>query len=35
MCSVTGDVWIVTGINQDLKELQWRRFATGLFQPSA
>ena len=33
MCSVTGDVWIVTGINQDLKELQWRRFATGLFQP--
>ena len=33
MCSVTGDVWIVSGINEDLKELKWRRFATGLFQP--
>ena len=31
--SVTGDVWIVSGINDNLKELKWRRFATGLFQP--
>jgi len=33
ICSVTGDVWIVSGINESLKELKWRRFATGLFQP--
>lgn len=28
-----GDVWIVSGIDADLDELQWRRFATGLFDP--
>jgi glucose/arabinose dehydrogenase len=33
MCSVTGDVWIVSGIDESLKELKWRRYATGLFQP--
>ena len=33
MCSVTGDVWIVSGIDEELKELKWRRYATGLFQP--
>ncbi len=33
MCSVTGDVWIVSGIDEGLKELKWRRYATGLFQP--
>ena len=33
LCSVTGDVWVVGGINGDLKKLHWRRFATGLFQP--
>ncbi len=31
--SVTGDVWIVSGIDESLKELKWRRYATGLFQP--
>ena len=31
--SVTGDVWIVSGIDDSLKELKWRRYATGLFQP--
>jgi glucose/arabinose dehydrogenase len=29
----SGDVWIVSGINRDLKNLTWRRFATGLHQP--
>ena len=28
-----GDVWIVAGIDDDLDELRWQRFATGLFDP--
>jgi hypothetical protein len=28
-----GDVWIVSGIDGDLDRLEWRRFATGLFDP--
>lgn len=32
-CSIHGDVWQVTGIDEMLKSLTWRRFATGLFQP--
>ena len=28
-----GDVWIVSGIDADLHELHWRRFASGLFEP--
>ncbi len=28
-----GDVWIVDGIDADLDELTWRRFATGLHDP--
>lgn len=33
LCSVTGDVWIVDGVDDDLSELNWKRYATGLFQP--
>ena len=29
----SGDVWIVSGIDETLEKLQWKRFATGLFQP--
>ena len=29
----SGDVWIVDGLDQDLDQLTWRRFATGLNQP--
>ncbi len=29
----SGDVWIVSGIDDRLESLSWRRFATGLFQP--
>jgi hypothetical protein len=32
--SLSGDVWLVDGIEEGLKTLQWHRFATGLFQPS-
>ena len=33
VCSVSGDVWVVSGIDEKLEKLTWRRFATGLFQP--
>jgi hypothetical protein len=33
LCSVSGDVWVISGIDADLKELKWKRYATGLFQP--
>lgn len=33
VCSVTGDVWVVEGIDGSLNQLRWTRFATGLFQP--
>ena len=33
ICSVSGDVWIVDGIDDKLEKLTWKRFATGLFQP--
>lgn len=28
-----GDVWVVSGIDEDLDQLEWQRFATGLFDP--
>jgi type 1 glutamine amidotransferase len=33
VCTVHGDVWRVSGIDDSLTELRWQRFATGLFQP--
>jgi hypothetical protein len=33
VCTFHGDVWIVSGIDQQLQKLAWRRHATGLFQP--
>ena len=33
VCTVHGDVWVVSGIDRHLKHLRWRRYATGLFQP--
>ena len=33
VCSIHGDVWRVTGIDVTLRELRWKRFATGLHQP--
>ncbi|MCI0746851.1 MAG: hypothetical protein L0Y58_15725 [Verrucomicrobia subdivision 3 bacterium] len=29
----SGDVWIVSGIDESLGKVQWNRFATGLFEP--
>jgi hypothetical protein len=31
--SVHGDVWVVSGLDDDLGEVTWQRFATGLYQP--
>lgn len=28
-----GDVWLVRGVDADLDEIVWKRFATGLYQP--
>jgi len=33
ICTFHGDVWLVSGIDQSLEKIVWRRFATGLFQP--
>lgn len=31
--TLTGDVWIGSGIDDDLQKIQWKRFAAGLHQP--
>jgi hypothetical protein len=31
--TLDGDVWIVSGIDDKLEHVRWKRFATGLFQP--
>ena len=33
LCTWSGDVWVVSGIDASLEKLSWRRIATGLFQP--
>jgi cytochrome c2 len=33
LCTWSGDVWIVSGVDGDLRDLTWQRVATGLFQP--
>lgn len=33
ICTLGGDVWIVSGMDKDLAHLTWRRFATGLYEP--
>lgn len=30
-----GDVWIVDGIDEDLRELTWNRYASGLYEPQS
>ena len=32
VCTMDGDVWIVSGVDEKLEKLTWKRFATGLFQ---
>jgi len=33
VCTVNGEVWLVSGIDDKLANLRWKRYATGLFQP--
>ena len=33
VCTLHGDMWLVDGLDDTLKRITWRRFATGLFQP--
>jgi mono/diheme cytochrome c family protein len=33
VCTWNGDVWILSGVDGDLKDISWQRIATGLFQP--
>lgn len=33
VCTAHGDVWRVSGIDDKLERITWKRFATGLFQP--
>jgi len=33
MTTWSGDVWIVSGVDADLSELKWKRYATGLNHP--
>lgn len=33
LCTAQGEVWVLSGIDDQLEKLSWRRFASGLFQP--
>jgi type 1 glutamine amidotransferase/cytochrome c2 len=33
LCTVHGDVWRVSGVDDKLTKLTWKRYSTGLFQP--
>lgn len=33
VCTIHGDVWLVSGLDRDLRNVKWKRFATGLYQP--
>jgi hypothetical protein len=33
LCTWSGDVWVVSGIDEKLENLTWKRYATGLNQP--
>jgi azurin len=33
VCTMTGEVWLVRGLDADLAHVRWKRFATGLHQP--
>ena len=33
VATFSGDVWIVSGIDEDLESLRWERYASGLYEP--
>jgi hypothetical protein len=32
VCTIDGDVWVVSGVDAGLTKLTWKRYATGMFQ---
>jgi len=32
LCTHDGDIWIVSGIDETLEKLEWRRFASGMYE---
>lgn len=33
LVNLSGDVWLVSGLDEKLEHVKWKRFASGLFQP--
>jgi hypothetical protein len=33
VCTHGGDVWIVSGLDDSLEEIKWKRFAAGMYEP--
>ena len=33
LSTLNGDVWLVSGLDDTLKDVKWQRFATGLYEP--
>ena len=33
LCTWNGDVWVVSGVDDTLQNLKWRRYAAGLYEP--
>ena len=33
VATIGGDVWVVSGVDDDLLDLRWKRFAAGLYEP--
>jgi hypothetical protein len=33
VANMSGDVWLVSGLDEKLEHVRWKRFASGLFQP--
>jgi glucose/arabinose dehydrogenase len=33
VCTLNGDVWVISSIDDKLEKLLWRRFASGLYEP--
>lgn len=33
VCTMNGDIWIVSNIDANLQNVTWKRFATGLYEP--
>jgi hypothetical protein len=33
LCTLNGDVWVASGIDDTLEKLEWRRYASGLYEP--